>query len=93
MRDRSGSDPGFATTPPTPLNPHVRGADHEDMRREIPLAVVIIVVAVLLAVSALVLFSATRSERDPREIACTDRGATWNGSFCVDPSRGLLVGP
>jgi hypothetical protein len=62
------------------------------MRREIPLVVVALVLAVVLAVSALVLLNVTRSEKDPREVACTNRGATWNGSYCVDESRGLLVG-
>ena len=74
------------------LNPRASGADEHHMRREIPPVVVILVLAVVVVAGALILRNVTRSEKDPREIACTDRGATWNGSYCVDPSRGLLVG-
>jgi hypothetical protein len=62
------------------------------MRREVPLVVVILVLAVVLVTSGLILFNLTRREKDPRELVCTNRGATWNGYSCVDPSRGLLVG-
>ena len=62
------------------------------MRREIPPVVVIFVLAVVLVIGGLFLFNVARIEKSPQEVACTDRGATWNGSYCLDPSGGLLVG-
>ena len=63
------------------------------MRREIPTVVVALVLAVVLAIGGLILFNITRHEKSPQEIACLSRAGThWNGSYCVDPSRGLLVG-
>ena len=63
------------------------------MQRKIPTVVVIFVLAVALAIGGLILFNITRTEKSPQEIACLSReGTQWNGSYCVDPSRGLLVG-
>jgi hypothetical protein len=63
------------------------------MHREIPTVFVVFVLAVVLVIGGLILFNITRHEKSPQEIACLDRGGTqWSGSYCVDPSRGLLVG-
>jgi hypothetical protein len=64
------------------------------MHRKIPTVVVIFVLSVVLAIGGFILFSITRYEKSPAEIACLElpRGQ-WNGSYCVDLSRGgLLVG-